>query len=64
MIFWEWGSSNKSIMGFEIFSKLNKIVHFFPKFDMAVNADSDEKICLRWRDNIINCFSVHIAQLV
>lgn len=64
MIFWEWGSSNETIVGFEVFSKLNKIEHFFPKFDMAVNADSDKKICLGWRDNIIYCFSVHIAQLV
>lgn len=51
-------------MGFEIFSEVNKLEHFFPKFNMSIDAHSDDVVCFGRCHYVVDGFLVHEADFV
>lgn len=64
MTFGECGTGNKTIVGFEVLCKLDKMEHFFPKLDMPVNTKSDDHICLCGHQYVIDDISMHVTYLI
>ena len=51
-------------MSFEIFDKFDETKNFLPKFDMPVNAESNDSVGFGRNNDIVDCISMHVADLI
>ena len=51
-------------MCFIVFSELNEMKNFFPKFDMSINTKGNNEISLAWGDYIVDNILVHVTYLI
>ena len=64
MVLWKRSSSDESIVGFKIFSEFNKVICFFPKLDVSINAESNDEISFIRGDDVIYDVSMHVTNLI